>query len=269
MNNGFIKPFALNLVRLGVSVILLWGMFLFRPLKTTIAKEDYGRFFLCALTGIALNQLLFLKGLSLTYSIHASLLMLGTPIFITIIAALFLNEGFTRGKLAGLALGIAGTVTLIFSRESTHLAANPLWGDTLVFINAVSYAVYFILVKPLMKKYEAVMVIRTVFTIGLFLIFPFCLSEFNTVNWSNYTGVAYLNLALVVIGGTFLAYIFNVYGIKILGASLAGTYIYLQPVFTAIIAVVFLHEELTIYKVLAALLIAAGVFLANKSSRNA
>jgi drug/metabolite transporter (DMT)-like permease len=66
--------------------------------------------------------------------------------------------------------------------------------------------------------------------------------------------------------GTFLAYIFNVYGIKILGASTAGTYIYLQPVFGVITAMIFLREELSVYKIIAAVLIFGGVFIANQKS---
>jgi drug/metabolite transporter (DMT)-like permease len=67
-----------------------------------------------------------------------------------------------------------------------------------------------------------------------------------------------------VITGTFLAYLFNIYGIKILGASIAGAYIYTQPFFATIIAMVFLKESLELYKILAALLIFTGVYLSNK-----
>ena len=75
-------------------------------------------------------------------------------------------------------------------------------------------------------------------------------------------------MALIVITGTFLAYLFNLYGIKILGASVAGFYIYTQPVFAALIAMFFLHEELEPYKILAAALIFTGVYLANKQFKN-
>ena len=78
------KPFGMNVIRVGVSVFLFWFFFLFNTQQKGIEKKDWPRFILCALTGIAINQLLFLKGLSLTYSIHAALLMLTTPILITV-----------------------------------------------------------------------------------------------------------------------------------------------------------------------------------------
>lgn len=269
INHGLVKPFGLNLLRVGISAFLLWTLYFFKPVKATIYKKDYGRLFLCALTGIAINQMLFIKGLSLTYSIHASLLMLTTPILITFIAAWFLKEKLNAYKIAGLSLGITGAVILITARENTGNASQVLFGDLLIILNAISYTVYFILVKPLMKEYEPITVIRMIFTIGFFLMLPFCWKEFNEVPWEQYTVSSYSLLASIILGGTFLAYIFNVYGIKILGASMAGTYIYSQPVFAAAIAIVILGESLSLYKIIAAVFIFAGVYIANKTVSNA
>ena len=98
------------------------------------------------------------------------------------------------------------------------------------------------------------------------MILPFCFTEFTEISWRTYGIKEIFTLALIILGGTFCAYLFNIYGIKILGASIAGTYIYLQPFFAAIIAIVFLGEELSLYKILAGVLIFAGVFLANKQT---
>lgn len=263
--NGFMQPFGMNVIRVGVSVILFWILFLVKPAAKKIGKKDTPRFILCALTGIAINQMLFLKGLSLTYSIHAVLLMLTTPILITIVAAWVLKERISINKIAGLALGISGAVVLITSRQSTGTGAAVLLGDLLVLINAISYTIYFILVKPLMLKYNPVQVIRMVFTWGLLMVLPFGWTEFAAIDWSRFGPVEFTSIGLITICGTFLAYLFNVYGIKILGASVAGSYIYIQPVFATVIAMIFLKEQLEPYKILAAVLIFAGVYLCNKT----
>lgn len=269
INHQLIKPFGLNLLRVGISAVLLWTLYFFKPVKSVIDKKDIGRFFLCALTGIAINQLLFIKGLSLTYSIHASLLMLTTPILITFIAAWVLKEKLNNYKIAGLAMGIAGAIILITARDSAGNGSQVLYGDILIILNAISYTIYFVLVKPLMKEYEPITVIRMIFTMGFFMILPFCWNEFTEIPWQSYNITSYVLLTAIILGGTFLAYIFNVYGIKILGASMAGTYIYSQPVFAAAIAIIFLGEELSFYKILAAVFIFAGVYLANKTTANA
>ncbi len=268
-NTGLAKPFGINVVRVGASVILFWLLFLLKPVNIKIERQDIKRFILCAVTGIAINQLLFLKGLSLTYSIHASLLMLTTPILIVFIAAWLLKERLSLIKIIGLALGIGGAAVLILGKESSGNGNEVLWGDILIMINAVSYTFYFILVKPLMQKYNPVVVIRWVFTFGFFLVLPFGWSEFNEIQWHTFNTVDITTMILIVFAGTFLAYLFNVYGIKILGASVAGFYIYTQPVFAALIAKLVLNEDLTAYKIMAAVLIFTGVYLANKPVKNA
>jgi drug/metabolite transporter (DMT)-like permease len=259
------KPFGLNVVRVGVSVILFWLLYVLKPVTVKIEKQDRMRLVWCALTGIAINQLLFLKGLSLTYPIHASLLMLTTPILIVFIAAWVLKEGIGWFTIAGLALGIGGAAVLILARTNGAEGNSVLWGDLLILTNAISYTIYFILVKPLMLKYNAVVIIRWVFTIGLVMVLPFGWAEFTQIPWAHFNNIDILCMTLVVITGTFLAYLFNVYGIKILGAAAAGAYIYTQPFFATLIAMLFLKEELELYKMIAAVLIFTGVYLANKT----
>lgn len=267
-NNGFIKPFAITFLRVALSVILFWFMYSLKPSTWRINKKDIPAFLLCAFTGVAVNQLLFLKGLTLTYSIHAALLSLITPILITFIAAWLLRERLSFFKIAGLALGIGGAYILISGKESTGEGINVLVGDLLVIINAISYTFYMVLVKPLMKKYPPLQVIRWVFTFGFFMVFPFGISDLMEVNWSSWGVQEFLFIGMIAVAGTFLAYLFNVYGIKILGSSIAGAYIYSQPVFATAIAMIFLKESLVINQVIAAALIFAGVYLANKQSSN-
>lgn len=258
-----IKPFALNLLRVGISLLLFWLVWSFGNTPAGIKREHWGRFLLCALTGVAINQTLFIKGLTLTSTIHASLLILTTPLLITLFALWVLKEPLTVFKLLGLALGIGGSVLLVLGKESSHHATNYLLGDILIVINAVSYTLYFVWVKPLMKEYSSLHVIRWVFTFGLLMILPFSWSELAAIDWHAFHRSHYLALAGVVVTGTFLAYYFNAYGIQHLGAGKTGAYIYTQPVFAVLIAVLFLSEALTLHKIVAAALIFGGVFLVN------
>ncbi len=266
---GLVKPFGLNVIRVGVSTILFWLMYVAKPISIKIEKQDRMRLVWCALTGIAINQLLFLKGLSLTYPIHASLLMLTTPILIVFFAAWVLKEKIGLLKIIGLVLGIAGAIVLIASKNNAVNKGNVVWGDCLIITNALSYTIYFVLVKPLMIKYNAVVIIRWVFSLGLLMVLPFGWAEFAQIQWGSFTNNDYKLLTLVVFTGTFLAYLFNVYGIKTLGAAVAGFYIYTQPIFATIIVMVFLKEPMQDYKIIAGVLIFIGVYLANKTTKNA
>jgi len=151
VGHGLAKPFGLNLVRVISTTILLWLIFIIKPVKIGLKRKDLPRFILCALTGIVTNQLLFLKGLSLTHAIHGALLMLSTPIIITFTASWLLKEKLNLSKILGLILGLSGAMVLVLSGHKSDGAPNVILGDVFFFLNAVSYSFYFILVKPLMK----------------------------------------------------------------------------------------------------------------------
>lgn len=260
---GYLHPFALNVVRILVSLSLFWILFLFKPAVAKIQRKHLPRFLLCALTGVVINQIFFITGVSLTTPIHSSLLSLATPIFITLIAAWLLKEGFTFLKFSGLVLGIAGAAILVLLKDSTHSGNNILLGDLMVLINAVSYAFYLVLVRPLMKTYTGIQVLRWIFTFGALVILPFGMNKFLATDWQAFHLTQWLALAFVGVGATFLAYLFNVYGISVIGASSTGAYIYTQPVFAAVIAIIFAGEQFSLVKLIAAILIFTGVYLAN------
>lgn len=259
-----IAPFGLNVVRALVSIALFWLLWLFSKPERKIDREDIMRFIICGVTGVTINQLLFIKGLSITYSTHASLLMLCTPIMITISSLLLLKERPSFIRLLGLALGIGGAMILILSREASGKGEHVILGDVLVIINATSYSLYFILVKPLLAKYSAVQVIRWVFTFGGLLILPFGWTQFMAAPWGTFTLSDWSALAFISIGATFLAYLLNTYGLLHLKASATGAYMYLQPFFVAIIAWLFLDEPFGWSKLVAAGLIFLGVWLVNR-----
>jgi len=235
-----------------------------RHAKAGIRKEHLWRFFLCGLTGVAVNQMLFVKGLTMTSTIHASLLMLCTPLLITLLAFWILKEKVTILKIVGLAAGVCGAVLLITAKEKTGTAS--LQGDLFIILNAIAYTFYFILVKPLMNEYPPLHVVRWVFTFGFILILPFGWTQFSAVEWSSFELTQLISLAAIVFCGTFLAYLFNVYGLQKLGAGITGAYIYTQPVFVAIIAMLFLHERFTLEKMIAGVLIFTGVFLVSRKA---
>jgi drug/metabolite transporter (DMT)-like permease len=269
----FMTSYALNVVRILVSLPLFWLLFLLKPAvakagsrqwsRAGIDKADIPRFVLCGLSGVAINQILFVKGLSLTSTIHGSLLALGTPIFITAAAAWLLREKFTWNKGAGLVLGIAGAAMLVLGRSGHREGSNIWLGDLLVMANSISYALYFVWVKPLMLKYSPVHVIRWVFVFGGLMILPFGMGDFLATDFSLLTPMAWVAIGFVALGATFIAYLCNMYGIKYLGPAVTGSYIYSQPMFAAIISVIFLQEQFGVFQILAGGMIALGVYLVN------
>lgn len=245
-------------------MFLFWGLFLIRREPQKFTRKDWILLLFCAFSAIALNQLLFIKGLSLSVPIHAALLALITPILITLLAVRLLREPLTKGKVAGLLCGLSGAVLLVSGKEPGAPGDNIILGDFMVILSAIAYTFYFILVKPLMDRHSPMTVVRWIFTLGFFMTLPVCYPEFASIQWQSFHTLHWVLLGMIVIPGTALAYIFNVYGIKHLSSSTAGAYIYSQPVFAVLIAMIFLHQKLTLPIVFAAALIFTGVYLANR-----
>jgi drug/metabolite transporter (DMT)-like permease len=254
-------PYGVNLFRVGGSLLLFWMVASINRSaeEKPIRQKDWGRLALCGFTGIFLNQTLFIKGLTMTSTIHAALLMLSTPLLITGLAAFLLKEKLRLIQLVGLMLGLTGATILIMDR--TNMGADSMVGDGLIIINAISYAIYFILVKPLMQYYPPTQVIRWVFTFGAIGIIPFGIPQALDLQESGMHLREILALGTVVIFGTYFAYLLNIRGIQVLGAGITGSYIYFQPVFATIIAILFLNDHPTPGKLLAGGLIFLGVYL--------
>jgi len=264
---SLVGPYALNLLRVGGSLILFWTLWLFARNKTTMRRKDMGRLALCGLLGVTINQMLFIKGLTMTTAIHAALLMLCSPILITLLALWILKERMTILKVAGLVLGIAGSVLLITGRQGASQPKDYLLGDIFIVLNGISYAFYFILVKPLMERYTPLQVVRWVFTFGFMMMLPIGWMQFGEIKWQQFDLPAQSTLFFIVFAGTFLAYVFNAYGIRVLGPGVTSAYMYVQLVFAVAIAVLFFHEQLTWQKAFAGMLILLGVFLVSRKKK--
>jgi drug/metabolite transporter (DMT)-like permease len=261
---SYIQPLAVNVVRVLVSISLFWSLFLMKPgTAAGIQKKDILRFILCGLTGIALNQVCLIKGLSMTSSFHGAMLSLGTPIFISIFAVWLLKEKMNATRLAGLACGIGGATILIMIRDAGS-NTNNIVGDLLALTAAIAYAFYLVLARPLMQSYSALHVTRWVLTIGAIAILPIGWGPFIHTDWQAFHASHWLALGFVAVAGTFLGYLLSVYALSIIGPSATGSYIYTQPVFAAIVSTLFLGDHFTLIKAAATALIFAGVYLVNR-----
>jgi len=262
----FIGPYGFILLR-------VFGALLFFALAHKIwikekiySKADYLRLFVCAVFGVAANMLCFFKGLSLTSPINSSVIMTVNPIMVLLFSALLLREKINTLKLLGVGLGMTGAIMQILDPFGVSKEIEGInWrGDLLVMVNATCYALYLVLVKPLMLKYHAFTVVKWTFTFGLVLVLPFGFFELTGAKWQNLDGQILWRLAFVVLGTTFLAYLLNAWALRFVNSSVVGAYIYLQPLIASFIALIWGGYLGTWYMAIYAALIFAGVYLVSK-----
>jgi drug/metabolite transporter (DMT)-like permease len=256
----YVEPFGFILMRVGGSMLLFW---IITPFFSTekIEKQDFPRIIAAAFFGVALNMLTFFKGLSYTSPIMGAVLMVTTPMIVLVLSAILMKERMQNRKIYGLILGLIGTIFLILYGKSVINASNATLGNILVFINAVSYGFYLIIVKKLMDKYNAFTFVKWIYTFGFLMVLPFGWSEFQAVDFTNIPMDIFWKIGFVVVFSTFLTYLLNLVSMRELKPTTVAVFIYLQPLFATIFAVSLGKDDVTWVKIISAVLIFTGVYL--------
>ena len=261
---AYVQPFALVMMRVGGALILFWivsALFI----KEKIDKKDLPRIALLAVCGVACNQLLFLKGLSITTPINAAIIMISNPIVVLIIAAVVLKEKISISKFAGITLGVTGAAIMLLYSKTFSFGSETITGDLMVLVNSISWACYVVLVKPLMMKYNTFTIVKWVFLFGFVYVLPFGFKQFMEVDWATMPPSIWHDIIFVVVGTTFFAYVLNTYALRALSPAVVSIYIYLQPFLATLIAVFYYHNDtLDARKILSAVLIIIGVTLVSQ-----
>lgn len=267
-----IGPSAFIFLRVLGAGIMFWIIKSF--IKERVERKDLLLLLICGFFGVATNQLLFFHGLNLTSPIDASIIITAVPVMVLIFSAILLKEKITTNKLIGITIGAIGAILLVWYGKSGG-GTSSILGNIFVLINACSYALYLVLVKPLMKKYNPITVITWVFLFGFIFVFPVGINDLITTDFSAFTLNTYLTVAFVIIGTTFFAYLFNIYALSKLSPSVTGSYIYLQPVISFIMVLIYAFllghneysQDINLIKVLSCLLVIAGVYLISKKPK--
>jgi drug/metabolite transporter (DMT)-like permease len=190
-----------------------------------------------------------------------AVLMCTTPMIVLVFSALLLRERLSGKKIVGLILGLIGTAVLILYGKSIHNAPKASLGNLLVFVNAISYGFYLIIVKKLMNKYNAFTFVKWIYTFGLLMVFPFGWNEFQAIIWPQIPLWIYYKIGFIVVFSTFLTYLLNLISMRELKPTTVAVFIYLQPLFASVFAIGLGKDEISAVKLIAAVLIFTGVYL--------
>ena len=266
INEGFIQSFAFVLLRVIGATILFWGFSFFFK-KQKIEPKDFVTIFFAAVFGVGINMLLFLKGLELTTPIHASVIMTITPVIILVLSIFFLDEKLTKLKVFGIVIAFSGGILLTALGDSTRVGDNVALGNLCIFINAISYSIYVIIIKRLTAKYHPFTFIKWLFLFGIILTLPFGYQETLEIQWHTFTPYIWFSVLFVIVGATFGTYLLNPLALNSLKASTVGTFIYLQPVIAGVFAIVMGVDAVSPVKLIAMLFIFSGVYLVTKKPK--
>lgn len=257
----YVQPFGFIMMRVLAATAMLWLTHLLF-IREKVERQDFPRLALCAVFGIAGNQLSFFYGLKLTTPINGALIMLTTPILVLILSIAVFGERLTWLKGGGIAFGLAGALLLILSNQANIPdAPNPTLGNVLIGVNAAFYAIYLVLAQPLMMKYSPFTTLKWVFLFGTIYVLPFGWGQMMEIQWEGMPSHIVWSIVYVLVFVTYLTYVFNGLAARMVTPSVASAYIYLQPLLASIIAVSVGKDQLTVLMMVAAVLIFVGVYM--------
>lgn len=203
-----------------------------------IHSTDWPRFFLCAFTGVMVNQLLFFEGLNRTTPAHAAVIFTSNPALTLLASWLLTREGMLPRQGVGLLLSLTGALSLTLIRNGRlDFSADYSVGNLMVFINALSYAFYLPLVKPLLQRYKPITILAVNFFLGQILVLPFGLKPLIHTDFQAFSPAVWLQVFYVLFAVTFVTYLLSIYGLRRLSPFTVSMYVYLQPLLATLLDV--------------------------------
>jgi drug/metabolite transporter (DMT)-like permease len=262
---GELSPFEVALARFGLAALVYAALIAWRwkpvPRRELLAMAALG------VVAIPLNQGFFLFGLSLTTPGHAALLYAMTPVFVFVLALLRREERSSPWKLTGIAVAFAGAAVVLVGRG--QLAARPadaraLWGDLLILLAVVAWAVYVVWGKPYAERHGAIHFTGVSIVSGSLLYLPFGFALSRRGSFEALSPAGWGTIAYLVVFTSVVAYLLYYWALAREDASRVAIWSNLQPVLTALLAWALYGDPLTPSFVAGGVLVILGVAMTQR-----
>ena len=262
----WMSPLGLTYSRFAFGAMAFWLVSLFLK-SEKVTRKDMGKLFLGSFLGVGINQAAFITGLQMTSATNASIVITITPILAMIISFFILKEPITFKKAGGVVLGLIGVLSIILTSEIAASGREAsIIGDLLCVMSSLSYALFLVLTRGISKRYSSVTIMKWMFLFSALMFLPFgykdvlsakIFVEGSLVAWSSYM--------YLLVGATFITYLLIPVAQKQIRPTTIGMYNYLQPLVASYIAIMLGQDTFSWTKLLAALLIFAGVYFVTTS----
>jgi drug/metabolite transporter (DMT)-like permease len=261
-----VSPVVVIWLRFGIGVIILGAFVLQRKELTLPPRREIGYFALLGFLGITFHQWLQVTGLVTAKATTTAWIITTVPIFIALLGRVMLKERLGWDRIAGIVIATVGVILVVShgNLEAILLGTFGTFGDLLVLISAVNWAVFSVLSRKALKNHPAtqmmffVMLFGWLFTSAWLLVLNHIgeLVNISTTGW-----ISVLFLGIICSG---FAYVFWFDALKALSASQVGSFLYIEPLVAVVVAALILQESLFIAAFAGGALILAGVWLVNR-----
>lgn len=261
-----VSPVVVIWLRFGIGVLILGGYVAQRREFTLPAKREIGYFALIGFLGITFHQWLQVTGLVTAKATTTAWIITTVPIFIALLGRIMLNERLGWDRIAGILIATIGVILVISHGDVRSVLSGQIGttGDLLVLISAANWAVFSVLSRKALKIHPATQMMFFVMGFGwLFAsVWLVSVNQFHEIALLSLRG--WMSLLFLGIVCTGFAYVFWYDALKELHASQAGSFLYIEPLVTVVVAAILLEEPLFLAVLLGGALIVAGVWLVNR-----
>ncbi len=223
---------------------------------------------LSSLLGIVINQLVFVKGLSLTTAINSTLLSTTIPVFALAISIAMGHERGSLRHLLGIILAVLGVVYLVDPARASF-SAHTTVGNILVATSSLFYGAYIAVSRDLVRRYGALRVTTWIFQLSAIITLPIAIYSWSGGGLASVSGGTWLAIAYIVLVPTVMAYYLSAWALGWVAPSVVAIYIYMQPLLAFGVAPLVLGEKWNSRTVVACALIFAGVAVVTIRRRGA
>jgi drug/metabolite transporter (DMT)-like permease len=261
--NAEIPPFALSFWRWAVALLILSFFALRHLISQRQLALKHKRFIIVqGILGVAGFNSLIYMALQTTTAINAVLINSCIPVFIVLFSWGIYRERLSPRQLLGVCVSFCGVLLIITGGKlATLLSLQFNQGDIFVIVAALFWGLYSANLKKYPQGLHPLAYQSAIVLVGLTILLPFYLFELSSGQTMIISTRSVVTIFYVALFASVLAFIFWNRAVTTLGANIAGPFIHLMPVFSTILAVIFLGETLTATHIQAICLIFCGILM--------
>ncbi|MBB1550740.1 MAG: DMT family transporter [Prevotella sp.] len=261
----WVSPMAYMATRCLGAAAIFWLISLFLP-REKVAPRDLTVIILGGLLGIVVSQTLTTWALTFTTPVYFSLIATLTPVATMLCAALFIGEKISVRGIAGVTLGVAGAMLMVFIGWQGGSGKNDILGIALTLLSMFTWAVYLIITRKVSARYTAVTQMKWVFFASAIAVLPFSLTDLQSATLysaaTQWSGLA--EMAFIVVFATVAGYFAIPFAMRYLKATTVSVYTNLQPIVASLVAIALSQDVLTWDKPVALVLVLLSAWLVTK-----
>lgn len=262
----YVKPIAMVSASLIATALFSLVPLLWEKVEK-VAKSDILKLIGAALLIGVIRKVFIMYGLSKTSPIDGSIIDTIVPLLVLILSVAIGIDHFTKLKVAGLVLGMAGAVAVVLTGVSAAHAHSHLWGNIMILLCACATSLYMVWFKHLISKYRITTLLRWLYCIAALIMLPFGLKAIIHTDYAligSSSKILFPTLFVLVMP-TYLPNLLLNYALKSVQPTVTSIYTYLQPVIAITVSVLMGLDRLHADTVLFALVIFVGVGLVLRS----